>query len=86
MAIAILALSDRDGQIAMDVQFEMLDGDLGFDAQSHAHQHMRLLLKAMDTIAQRIPDSEPAAHPVALAAKQVVDVEGRRILIDGEEG
>lgn len=54
MAEAILMLSDRDGQIAMDVSYEGR-----FDIASPAHQHMALLLKAMDTLAMRQPDPAP---------------------------
>lgn len=56
VAEAILMLSDKDGQIAMDVSYEG-----AFDRASPAHQHMALLLKAMDTLAMRQPDPVPQA-------------------------
>ena len=51
MAEAILMLSDKDGSIALEVLYEG-----GFDKASHAHQHMLLLTKSMNTIARKIEE------------------------------
>lgn len=82
MALAMLALSDRDGAIAMDVEY--VDG---FDKTSHAHQHMQLLVKAMDGLAARIPEQEPQAGEISQAAatSAILDARGRPMLVDGEE-
>jgi hypothetical protein len=65
MAYAIMLISDEGPAIHMHVEW----GDKGatFDIQSPAHQHMQLLIKAMDTIAQRVPDSEPLPTAITVA-------------------
>lgn len=65
MAYAILMLSDEGPAIGMHVAW----GDEGAtcDIQSPAHQHMQLLIKAMDTIAQRVPDREPLPTAITVA-------------------
>jgi hypothetical protein len=72
MAEAILMLSDKDGAIAMDVSYEG-----PFDKTSPAHQHMLLLTKAMDTIAQKIADDATPMRETAQAAAQAA---GRIVL------
>ena len=83
MSLAILALSDQDGAIKLDLEY-----DGGFDRDSHAHQHMQLLVKAMDTLAHRIPEIEPALTATAQAAAEsaLLDAMGRPMLVDSGDG
>ena len=46
---AVIAIQDtEDGQIDMNLVFEG-----GFTPESHAHQHVNLMLKVFDTMAER---------------------------------
>lgn len=79
MASAILMLSDEGPAISMHLSWEG-----AFDAQSPAHQHMLLLKKAMDQMAQAVPDSEPI--PSAIGAAQfhaAIEAEERKALENG---
>lgn len=50
MPRASLHLEDQDGTIEMRVLYE---GPSGFDKHSNAHQHMKIVLKVLDLIAER---------------------------------
>ena len=83
MAEACIILTDDGPAIQMHVVWGDKDG-AEFDRQSPAHQHMQLLISAMDTIAQKIPDSEPL--PTAVTVARMADELGakeRRAIADG---
>ena len=85
MAHAILMLSDNGSTVAMHVEFSGADGKPApFDIKSPAHQHMQLLIKAMDQIAARVPDAEPL--PTAITVARLADniaASERKALADG---
>jgi hypothetical protein len=83
MAYAILMLSDEGPAIGMHVTWGD-DADATFDIQSPAHQHMQLLIKAMDTIAQRVPNSEPLPTAVTVARlAAAIETEERKAIENG---
>jgi hypothetical protein len=82
MAYAIMMISDEGPAIGMHVEW----GDTGatYDKQSPAHQHMQLLIRAMDQIAQRVPDSEPLPTAVTVARLAAnIEAAERQAIADG---
>jgi hypothetical protein len=83
MAYAIMMISDEGPAIGMHVTWGD-DASATCDLKSPAHQHMQLLIKAMDTIAQRIPDSEPLPTAVTVARLHAaIETEERKAIADG---
>jgi hypothetical protein len=80
MADAYLMLSDEGNSIRMHVEWGDRPMDT-FDKESPAHRHMTLLMKAMDTIAQRAPDAEPIPTAITAArfAAAVADEEAKAL-------
>lgn len=83
MAFAIMMISDEGPAIGMHVEWGDNPADT-FDIKSPAHQHMQLLIKAMDTLAQRVPDSEPLPTAVTVARLAAnIEAKERQAIADG---
>lgn len=50
---AVITVEDQDDHIHMGVIYEGTPRHPGFNAGSHAHQHVALVLKIMDKIAEK---------------------------------
>lgn len=68
MSKATITFSDQDGAIKADVFYEG-----GFQKDSHAHQHMQIVLKMMDQIAEPIKEKKA---PVIEAPSNVLQIVG----------